>query len=172
MRRNPRRNVINLEARRNRRRKPKQPRNWTPIILVLTVLFFVGYWAINNFGILALLYPSQSRNFQICGFGPRITCVVDGDTVWLNGEKIRLQGIDAPEVSEPRCATERALGNQATTEIRNILNSGEFRLSRYGTDRYGRTLGKFWMKPGKTAGQMLIDKGLAKPWSGRKAEWC
>lgn len=31
-----------------------------------------------------------------CGSGKRITDVVDGDTLWLRGEKIRLQDFDAP----------------------------------------------------------------------------
>lgn len=31
----------------------------------------------------------------MCGSGKRVTCVVDGDTIWLRGEKIRLQGFDA-----------------------------------------------------------------------------
>lgn len=29
--------------------------------------------------------------FRMCGSGQRYTCVVDGDTIWLNGQNLRLQ---------------------------------------------------------------------------------
>lgn len=41
--------------------------------------------------------------FPICGKGRRITCIVDGDTFWLWGERIRIADIDAPEINPPRC---------------------------------------------------------------------
>ncbi len=31
----------------------------------------------------------------------RRTCVVDGDTIWLEGVKIRIADIDTPEISQP-----------------------------------------------------------------------
>nr|MDX8317342.1 thermonuclease family protein [Agrobacterium rosae] len=39
---------------------------------------------------------SASEAFSICGSGQRITCVVDGDTFWFRGEKIRIADIDTP----------------------------------------------------------------------------
>lgn len=35
------------------------------------------------------------RRMGFCYGGVRINCVVDGDTIWVGGEKIRLQSIDA-----------------------------------------------------------------------------
>ena len=53
--------------------------------------------------------------FALCpDEGKRITCVVDGDTFWHAGEKIRIEDIDAPETHPPRCTAEAALGNRAT----------------------------------------------------------
>ncbi len=43
-----------------------------------------------------------------CGSGKRHTCVVDGDTIWLRGEKIRIQAMTRPKqqrisvVAEPK----------------------------------------------------------------------
>lgn len=48
-----------------------------------------------------------SALFPICGDGPRVTCVVDGDTFWHQGVKIRIADIDTPELSPPRCEAER-----------------------------------------------------------------
>lgn len=112
-----------------------------------------------------------NANFPLCGEGRRYTCTVDGDTVWLAGEKIRLAGIDAPELSSPDCASERALAHEATIRLSEILSSREWHLVREGKDRYGRTLATFHSS-GETAGSRLVREGLARPWGGRKESWC
>lgn len=112
-----------------------------------------------------------NADFPLCGEGRRYTCTVDGDTVWLEGEKIRLAGIDAPELSSPDCASERALAREATVRLSEILSSREWQLVREGKDRYGRTLATFHSS-GETAGSRLVREGLARPWSGRKESWC
>lgn len=40
-----------------------------------------------------------SLHFRKCMNGSRKACVVDGDTIWLDGKKIRVADIDTPEVS-------------------------------------------------------------------------
>lgn len=67
---------------------------------------------------------SASEAFSICGSGQRITCVVDGDTFWFRGEKIRIADIDTPELSPPRCERERERGLAAKQRLLDILNSG------------------------------------------------
>lgn len=61
----------------------------------------------------------------------RITCVVDGDTLWYQRTKIRLLDIDAPEV-EGRCAAERHLAQAATIELTRQLNTGLIRVAYEG----------------------------------------
>lgn len=44
-------------------------------------------------------YASEARSevslpFEMCATGSRKACVVDGDTIWLNGQKIRIADID------------------------------------------------------------------------------
>ena len=56
--------------------------------------------------------------FPVCTGASRVTCVVDGDTIWYRGTKIRIADIDTPEVSQPRCPEERALGLAATRRLR------------------------------------------------------
>ena len=75
--------------------------------------------------------------------GPRDNCVVDGDTFWLSGEKIRIADIDMPEVNEPQCAAEKVLGDRATRRLLELLKEGPFELRQVGTrdrDRHGRLL--------------------------------
>ena len=43
--------------------------------------------------------------WPICGYGKRVTCIVDGDTFWMNRQKYRLYGVDAPEAGDKaQCA--------------------------------------------------------------------
>lgn len=54
-----------------------------------------------------------SAKFTICGGRLRVNCVVDGDTFWFRRQKVRMEDIDAPELSPPRCADERQRGEAA-----------------------------------------------------------
>ncbi len=109
-------------------------------------------------------------NFPICGAGKRLTCVVDGDTFWLNGEKIRLNSIDAPEV-KGKCSHETRLAAKATQRLAQILSHQAFTIERSGVDRFGRTLASVAGSAGE-AGHILVREGLARPWKGHKEVWC
>ena len=50
-----------------------------------------------------ILMPMTALAIEKCGSGPRNTCVVDGDTIWMDGEKIRMMGYDTPEPQNNLC---------------------------------------------------------------------
>ncbi|MGB3272944.1 MAG: thermonuclease family protein [Xanthobacteraceae bacterium] len=114
-----------------------------------------------------------TATFSICGAGRRINCVVDGDTFWFRGEKIRFVDIDAPELSPPRCEREAELGEAATRRLQTLLNAGPFTLATGARDqdRYGRKL-RTVLRGGHSVGEMLIAEGLARRWSGPRRSWC
>ena len=85
----------------------------------------------------ALAVTIDAQSFPTCGEGRRVTCVVDGDTFWHNRVKYRLADIDAPEVSNPRCATEATLGRAATYRLAALLNAGSFELQEQGRTATG-----------------------------------
>lgn len=68
--------------------------------------------------------------------------VTDGDTIRCGDERIRLLGIDAPELPG-HCRTGRdcAPGDPvaSTDNLRDAM-TGELHIERVGEDRYGRTL--------------------------------
>lgn len=104
----------------------------------------------------------------------RTTCVVDGDTLWLNGEKIRIADIDTPEISKPKCQREYELGIRATQRLIALLNEGEFSVAMSNwrdEDRYGRKL-RLLFRNGASIGDRLVQEGLAHPWGGNKISWC
>lgn len=111
--------------------------------------------------------------FTLCTATPRDTCVVDGDTFWLHGEKIRITDINAPETHGAACPAERTLGDRATRRLVQLLNAGSFDLEVEGRaqDRYGRQL-RVVRRGGRSLGAQLVDEGLAEPWRGRRSDWC
>ena len=83
-----------------------------------------------------------SEQFTRCGRGRGHACVIDGDTFKLGDRKVRIIGIDTPEM-EARCPEEAALAEAATARLKALLNEGPFEMVAplYGdTDRYGRDL--------------------------------
>jgi hypothetical protein len=66
--------------------------------------------------------------FSLCSNGPRIDCVVDGDTFWIEGEKVRIADINAPETSRPACGAEATRGAAATRRLIVLLNQGPIAL--------------------------------------------
>jgi micrococcal nuclease len=109
----------------------------------------------------------------LCASGPRTTCVVDGDTFWLDGEKVRIADINAPETHEAGCAEERALGLRAARRLVVLLNAGTFALEIEGRsrDRYGRAL-RVVRRGDRSLGETLVREGLAEPWRGKRSDWC
>jgi endonuclease YncB( thermonuclease family) len=65
---------------------------------------------------------SLKRTFAPCAVGSRDTCVVDGDTIWLDGVKIRIADIDTPEIRQPKCSGEKVLGERAKQRLIVLLN--------------------------------------------------
>jgi micrococcal nuclease len=116
--------------------------------------------------------PATAAPFVLCDHGrPKAACVVDGDTFWLAGEKIRPVGFDAPEMGPPRCSGAGPLGRAARARMLVLMNSGPVALSRQGKDQFGRTLAIVAVG-GREIGAVLEAEGLARPYSSSNAPWC
>jgi endonuclease YncB( thermonuclease family) len=99
---------------------------------------------------------------------------VDGDTLWNNGVKIRIADIDTPEISQPHCAAEKALGERATERLMELVNDGRFDILAWKSrdkDRNGRKL-RILVRDGRSLGDILVSEGLARTWTGRRQPWC
>ena len=53
----------------------------------------LGFVPLRLPGLPATSMPTTAASFPICGGGSRSTCVVDGDTFWLEGTKYRIADI-------------------------------------------------------------------------------
>ena len=111
--------------------------------------------------------------FGYCHSGGGRDCVVDGDTFWIRGEKVRIAGIDAPETHPSRCAGEARLGNAATTRLHALLNSGAVTMTPIDRDRdvYGRLLRNVQVD-GADVGEAMVSAGVARDYGSGRLSWC
>ncbi len=112
-------------------------------------------------------------SFSQCKWGGGTNCVVDGDTIYLEGQKIRIAGIDAPETHDYSCPEELALGEKAAARLEQLLNSGAVSLSSIDRDedKYGRKLRNAAVN-GSDVGDTLVSEGLARAYAGGRRSWC
>lgn len=100
---------------------------------------------------------------------------IDGDTIVIDGEHIRIANIDAPEIHHAKCDAEQRLGQVAKRRMEALLADGPPEITRGDNgrmkDKYGRSLGRVAVN-GKDLGEIMIAEGLARRWDGRRHPWC
>lgn len=130
----------------------------------MKTIIFVLTWA---------LLPLPALAIEKCASGQRFTCVVDGDTIWLEGEKIRIMGYDTPEPQTNICggSKEVRLANQASARLVQLLSQDGITIERHGSDRYNRTLAIVRIA-GVDVGDILVKEGLARYWPDGTEFWC
>jgi endonuclease YncB( thermonuclease family) len=104
--------------------------------------------------------------------GQPLPQAVDGDTFRLDGQAIRIVGLDAPEM-HARCEAEYLGAVRARARLAELLQGGVV-ITRRGTDLYGRTLAIVRDLEGRDVAQVMIAEGLARSYDGRtrRQTWC
>lgn len=107
--------------------------------------------------LLILAVPSPAQSGQV-------ERVIDGDTIIVDGVRVRIWGVDAPERGQP-------YSRQATMFTRRQALGQDVTLIDHGRDRYGRTVAEVILPDGRDLGQDLTRQGLArwKPKYARRA---
>ena len=150
------------------------------LMLMLSVAIFGGSWTASGTAPIggvaafaALAADTDAASFVFCHNNGGTNCVVDGDTIWYRGTKIRIAGIDTPETHQPKCAAEAKLGAAATRRMLQLVNAGPFTLQSINRDedRYGRKL-RILTRGGKSLGDILVEEGLARYYKGGRRSWC
>lgn len=139
----------------------RQAKSWSGLALALAILAAGLAW--EEYG--HLLRPADAVTSTVS--------VYDGDTITIDGERIRILGLDAPELGRgARCPEEARAAEAARDELQRLLRGAEITLQRDGTDRYGRTLANVYAD-GRDVARALIAGGLARPYEGgRRDGWC
>ena len=89
-------------------------------------------------GIVAAIFGITSSVADMIGQAS----VVDGDTIEIHGERVRLFGIDAPESAQLCTASGREYrcGQQAAFALADRIGQNTVRCEPHDRDRYGRTV--------------------------------
>jgi len=88
--------------------------------------------------------------------------LADGDSLTLSGQRIRLLGLDAPELAQTcrQGNDERPCGKMARDALRRIVGSRIVRCEAQDEDRYGRLLARCYLGD-DDIGEMLVRSGWA-----------
>ena len=99
-------------------------------------------------GITALILAGHAWGGERCS-------ATDGDTLRCGRERVRIQGINAPELNEPG-------GQQARQRLQQRLQAGEIVIERRGRDKHGRTLGRLYVNGQRISQIDVAPKARAK----------
>ena len=83
--------------------------------------------------------------------------VIDGDTIVIRRVKVRLAGIDAPELDQP-------FGQKSKWAMVNICKGQVVTVKLNGETSYDRLVGTCYLSDGRDIGAELIKQGLAVDW--------
>lgn len=183
-RRAGRRNIDAAGRRQPRRARPGSGmrRSGWRIRMANPTFYLKAVIATATFGLLVLPLLGDGAVAARAASGPdgrcRIISVIDGDTLrsWCAGrgvERLRLAGVDTPELYSPSCAAEYARAQAATWALRRILlAAGEVTIFPQGEDRYGRVLARV-MVDGRSLSDRLVFAGHGRRYDGgARASWC
>jgi len=108
---------------------------------------------------IALTIPETGEPAVIAGPGH----VVDGDTLDVGHTRIRLEGIDAPEMAQT-CQTATGeswdCGRKAAALLRTLAEQRDLACDRTGVDKYRRTLAVCY-EDGVNVNEAMVRAGLA-----------
>lgn len=103
--------------------------------------------------IAAVRLLDTGRSEQLKG-EPRVS---DGDSFWLSDRRIRLIGLDAPELAQS-CrldGREQPCGTMARDALREIVAGGDLTCEPEGEDRYGRLLARCYLGDDDIGAEMV-----------------
>ncbi|SEN94776.1 nuclease homologue [Gemmobacter aquatilis] len=83
--------------------------------------------------------------------------VTDGDTIRDGALRIRLWGIDAPELQDPRGPASRAY-------LRALIDGQPVACDPRNADRYGRTVATCHLPDGRDLACEMVRAGMAHDW--------
>jgi endonuclease YncB( thermonuclease family) len=110
------------------------------------------------FSLILLFSLSSAANTDLSG----TALVVDGDTITIGGNKIRLNGIDTPEKNQTcrKAGVTWRCGYEATETLRKWTYTKEVRCIGDTKDRYGRLIANCFVD-GYNVNARLVYEGLA-----------
>ena len=111
--------------------------------------------------LLAVLLLAGTAHADVISGLARVT---DGDTIRIANERIRLHGIDAPELRQ-KCGTETGepyqCGISAAEKLREAIGNQSVDCQFFERDRYNRIIGTCFNATGKNIQSWMVESGWA-----------
>lgn len=117
----------------------------------------------------------SNHSYSTDRINAKVIKVIDGDTLLVsidgNTKKIRLYGIDAPEMNG-KCFFEKQLAVKAKNGLAELA-SNSVTLVQIAQDKYGRMLAVLFSNTGANINHQLVYYGLARAYPpSSKKYWC
>ena len=167
LQRRPRKRSTRFRLLKRRRRRMQRG-----ALLPATLLVLLGLWLYDPDTLTqtAARMDQSSANRVI----PSQLTVIDGDTVGLFGQSVRLVGFDTPETYKAQCPEERRLSDTATNSLSELLARASSAQLVYlpERDQYGRDLARLMLN-GRDVADIMVGEGFARRYSGgQRGSWC
>lgn len=110
---------------------------------------------------------SKTKEGDIWAYQGQVVTCSDGDTCNIRLEeddaimKVRLIGIDAPEVTHGPGTEGQPMGNESRVHINALIKGKNVKVLAINEDRYGRTLGEIYLG-NKLVNVDMLKQGLAE----------
>lgn len=139
----------------------------------------IGFWTL--IGCAALFSHAKAEELLPGPIPAEPIAVVDGDTVEVRAQiwpghsvrtRVRLRGVDAPEIFRPACPAERALGEAAARFVEAWTREETLMLREVSLGSFaGRVVARIGRGDGGDLSDALIAGGLGAPYGVRNS-WC
>jgi len=107
--------------------------------------------------------PPAIRSSSLEGTITGAALILDGDTVKINQSRIRLHGIDAPEIAQScwNNNTQYRCGQEAKSYLKRLIDNQTIICKTINKDRYGRDVAKCFNDKGADINAAMVASGHA-----------
>ena len=130
-------------------------------IIKVKVFIKIKYFLLYSF-FFSLCFSAFAKDTQEILSTTKVI-ITDGDTIKFNNKKIRLHGIDTPEIKQlckNKNGEDYKCGVKAKLALINIISSHQVKCSVHGKDRYKRLIATCFVK-NININEWLVKKGWA-----------
>jgi micrococcal nuclease len=113
---------------------------------------------------------TRAAEFSQCYNAQGPNCVLDGGTIYVDGQKVEIAGMSAPKIQGAQCDEERSRGIDSAVRLADLLNSGRVTLGESVREPDGQVRRKVEVN-GNEVGVAMIDAGAARDY-GSSGGWC
>ena len=141
------------------------PRGPWPIVVMMLVIAGLAYFKPDFSRYMPPARDKATTNGPVTGAAR----VIDGDTIEIGGERIRFNGIDAPELAQT-CEDGQGRSYRCGATARQALGrfldaSQPIRCDFVSRDRYGRFVGNCFRADNASVSAYLVRNGFAMNWA-------